>query len=465
MIAAREHFHPVKPIEATLPALHRVGTPRKARAFAKFLVLVFIVTPFALLFLPWQQTVQGRGRVIAYDPAQRAQFVTARVSGQIGKWYVKETDRVKKGQILVDMVDNDPLLLARLEQQRHEIERRRAALERRALARNRVIQAQEKARETAVEAQRASAEAAEKQLKVLDARLKAEKAVYDLAKLRYEMFAKLRMNPLGGLESELNEADARMQMLRSDANIENIRYEIERAKEMVLNAKSLVARVDADGQAQVEASQDTLQSILESIANTDRDLHEITIRIEKQKAQRVIAPTDGTIQRIDPSASQEGQYVKESQQLAVIVPDATDPYVELLIDGVDAPLIIRDPETGEYPMVRLQFEGWPALQFAGWPSVSIGTFGGRIMRIDPTDNGQGQFRVLVAPEKYFIDDDWPDKEFLRQGNQAIGWVMLRQVSLGYELWRRLNGFPPVVAPSEPKTSGKDDKVVKSPGKK
>ena len=26
---------------------------------------------------------------------------------------------------------------------------------------------------------------------------------------------------------------------------------------------------------------------------------------------------------------------------------------------------------------------------------------------------------------------------------AKGWVLLGQVSLGYELWRRLNGFPPL----------------------
>jgi hypothetical protein len=34
--------------------------------------------------------------------------------------------------------------------------------------------------------------------------------------------------------------------------------------------------------------------------------------------------------------------------------------------------------------------------------------------------------------------------------QARGWVLLRQVPLGFELWRRLNAFPPVVAPDEPK---------------
>jgi hypothetical protein len=39
--------------------------------------------------------------------------------------------------------------------------------------------------------------------------------------------------------------------------------------------------------------------------------------------------------------------------------------------------------------------------------------------------------------------------------------MLQQVPLGYELWRQLNGFPPVVAEDEPeKKSDKDGKGKK-----
>jgi len=34
--------------------------------------------------------------------------------------------------------------------------------------------------------------------------------------------------------------------------------------------------------------------------------------------------------------------------------------------------------------------------------------------------------------------------------RANGWVLLNQVTLGFELWRKLNGFPPSVAGGEPK---------------
>jgi hypothetical protein len=57
-------------------------------------------------------------------------------------------------------------------------------------------------------------------------------------------------------------------------------------------------------------------------------------------------------------------------------------------------------------------------------------------------------------------DTWPDQQMLRQGNQAIGWVFLNRVPLGYEVWRRLNGFPPVLAPPSKESGGKESKPPK-----
>jgi hypothetical protein len=100
--------------------------------------------------------------------------------------------------------------------------------------------------------------------------------------------------------------------------------------------------------------------------------------------------------------------------------------------------------------VRLQFEGWPAVQFVGWPSVARGTFGGEVVLIDPTDDGTGRFRVLVAPRPDVVNDgtevvEWPGPRWLRQGVQVNGWVLLNRVPLWYEIWRQLNGFPPALA--------------------
>ena len=134
---------------------------------------------------------------------------------------------------------------------------------------------------------------------------------------------------------------------------------------------------------------------------------------------------------------ERGQTVKEGDALFTIVPDSSEHAVELWISGNDTPLVTP----GDH--VRLQFEGWPALQFAGWPSVAVGTFGGQVVAVDATDDGTGKFRLQVRPDP--DDVPWPSERFLRQGVRANGWVMLSQVPLWYEVWRQLNGFPPVVA--------------------
>ena len=91
----------------------------------------------------------------------------------------------------------------------------------------------------------------------------------------------------------------------------------------------------------------------------------------------------------------------------------------------------------------------------GWPSVAVGTFGGKVNRIFPTDDGKGNFRVLVSPHKTTkSDSDWPDDRYLRQGVRANGWVLLKEVPLGYEIWRQLNGFPPTVDDQPDKEQGK-----------
>jgi hypothetical protein len=52
------------------------------------------------------------------------------------------------------------------------------------------------------------------------------------------------------------------------------------------------------------------------------------------------------------------------------------------------------------------------------------------------------------------DEPWPSGAFLRQGVRVNGWVFLDRVKLGYELWRRFNGFPPVVGTEEPASKEK-----------
>jgi multidrug efflux pump subunit AcrA (membrane-fusion protein) len=185
-------------------------------------------------------------------------------------------------------------------------------------------------------------------------------------------------------------------------------------------------------------------------ANSRAELARIDVRLARQTTQFVKAPRNGVILR---RVSGEGSVlVKAGESLATIVPETESRAVELWIDGNDIALV------NEGQAVRIQFEGWPALQFSGWPSVAVGTFGGRVAIVDAADSGDGRFRILITPDGV---DPWPNSHYLRQGILANGWILLNRVKLGYELWRRFNGFPPTLENPPPFYSKKkEDKKSK-----
>lgn len=404
---------------------------------------------------------------MAYAPTERKQVVTALVSGQVKKWYVVEGSKVKVGEAIVDIEDNDPELSDRLEAQRKFLLSRRAAAQEEIAEQKRTVEAQEKALAASVGAAKANREAALMLVDVARQTRKNNEFAATFEQRRFEMFDRLfKDKQFGGLESELNRDEAKMRADRAATDVKRAEAEVKRAEATVITSDSLVLQAEATGLSGVATAHRDLRRAEQNLFSVERELQDIENRIERFKARFVKAPCDGTVFRVAAGA-QMGQFVKEGDELAVIVPDTTDRVVELFVDGVDAPLIVAHMEaTGRGPHVRLQFEGWPAVQFTGWPAVATGTFGGRVRQIDPTDDGNGRFRILAEPEEMYDEDVWPDLHYLRQGNQAVGWVFLNRVTLGYELWRQFNGFPPVVAPKAPdqdKKDGSKPPKVKTPG--
>lgn len=106
--------------------------------------------------------------------------------------------------------------------------------------------------------------------------------------------------------------------------------------------------------------------------------------------------------------------------------------VEMYIRPIDLPLL----EKGQ--SVLIQFDGWPAVVFSGWPNSSYGTFEGRVSAIDNFISPNGMYRVLVVPDP--AGHPWP--QALRVGAGTTNILLLKDVLVGYELWRKINGFPP-----------------------
>ena len=72
--------------------------------FISFFIFLFMLL---FLFLPWQQTVKGKGIISAYDPTQRPYSISATIDGFIDEFHVEENQFVKKGELLFTMVDLD----------------------------------------------------------------------------------------------------------------------------------------------------------------------------------------------------------------------------------------------------------------------------------------------------------------------------------------------------------------------
>lgn len=155
-------------------------------------------------------------------------------------------------------------------------------------------------------------------------------------------------------------------------------------------------------------------------------------RYSRQSNQVIRAPENGFVLRLKAGAGTV--VVAEGEGLAEFVPEGEDLAAEVHIKGMDLPLVRIGAK------VRLQFEGWPAVQFSGWPSVAVGTFGGRVVMVDPTAGTDGRFRVIIARGK----ERWPESRFIRQGTRLNSWILLNNVPLGFELWRQFNGFPPSI---------------------
>lgn len=417
-------------------ALHNVQAPRVVRVLARLLVILLVVTVAALTLTPWQQNIAGSGRVVAFSPGERLQHVEAPVDGRIARWHVVEGSQVRRGDPIVDLSDIDASIMERLRQERdavtrtiHESETRTRALD------DRIIGLVETL-ESSVTAAGLREEMARDRVVAAEQGLTAARAAKVTADLNLQRQRALMAK---GLTSTRNVELAELESATRHAEVDRATATLNASRAEAASLAAELVRTRADAKARIDEARASLASANSDVAKARAELAKLDVRIARQETQRVLAPVDGTVQRV--LARQSGELLKAGAPLAQLVPASSRDVVELWVDGNDMPMVLPG-----HP-VRLQFEGWPALQFSGWPSIAVGTFGGRVILVDPADNGLGKFRVLVEPDPE--DEPWPSQRFLRQGVQANGWVLLNIVPLGYELWRQFNGFPPVLSPSEP----------------
>lgn len=388
----------------------------------RYIVIGLLVAAFGSLFLPWQQSVRGQGQLTALDPSERPQTVPAVIGGRINEWLVAEGQLVKRGTVIARMSEAKDVYLDPETPKRYR--------------------EQLTAKRDAVQAKRGKVSALDSQLQALELQREAsiEKAQNELALKEAAVAAAVADSSVAADQERRREVlhkeglaslnDLQSSRLKTQQAIAKL---VEKVRD-VSSARAQLRFADAEYADKIAKSQSERSATLSEVSEGEGDIAKLQNAVGNIDARTALyeikAPQDGYVVRA--LRAGVGEQVKEGDPIVSVMPANPRLAVALDVSATDAPLV----QTGS--KVRLEFDGWPALQFSGWPSASTGTFGGTVSVVDQVAGATGKYRVLVVPDT--ADSAWPLQ--VRQGTGVRGWAMLSEVKLGYELWRRLNGFPP-----------------------
>lgn len=407
-----------------------LGAADSGRIVSRWLIGILIVLVI-ILFLPWQQNVQGEGLVTALSPSDRPQQLQTRIDGRIEAWFVSEGQYVKKGDSIV-----------RISEIKEEY------LNPNVLP---LTQQQQQAKESAIGEKLNKASALEQQIAQLEQQRDFKLQQTQNKLLQYQ--AEVR-------QASLEDSVARDQLRRRERlfrdslglvsvnDLQTFQIRAQSATAKLVEKQQMLAITQTDlqsvpaeyGEKIAKARSDRAATLAEvsegrsEVAKLKDKVGSLTLR---NSFYVIEAPQDGYVVRA--TRAGQGEIVKAGEPIVSIQPARPRKAVELYVKPMDVALL----KPGRH--VRVFFDGWPALQISGWPQVAVGTFGAQVAVIDQFPSTDGRFRVLLIPDTTH-DADWPAQ--LRLGTGAEGWAMLDNVTVGWELWRQLNGFPLSIKPGD-----------------
>lgn len=415
-------------------AVQKVSHKRHYKYFNRFLK-VFAISAVITLFLPWTQNISGNGYLTTLKPDQRPQTIQSPIPGKIEKWYVKEGDFVSKGDtiLFVSEIKNeyfDPNLVARTGQQIKaksmsvtSYEGKVKALENQAAA---------LVNERSLKLQQAKNKLLQSKLKVQSDSInfEAAKTNITIAERQYNRVVQLEKE---GLKALTDVEEKRLKLQETQAKLISQENKLLASKNEIINAQVEINRIRAEYTDKISKSQSdrfTAQSNqFDAEAQVTKLENQYTNYEMRNDLYYIKAPQSGYINKA--LRSGVGETFKEGDKLVSIMPSVYDLAVETYVKPLDLPLV----HIGE--KIRIQFDGWPAIIFSGWPNVSYGTYGGKVVAIETFISDNGKYRILIAPDP--DDHEWPK---IQIGSGANTMALLEDVPIWFELWRKLNGFPP-----------------------
>ena len=423
------------PVFKTLDVLQAVER-KQSKKVVRRISIASLILMIVIAFLPWTQNIRTDGRVTTLKPDQRPQTINSVIGGRIENWYVQEGDFVKKGDTIAFISEIkdayfDPELLKRTKDQVKLKESTAESYENKVNALNQ--QAEALTNQLKLKLQQAKN-------KVLQAELKVENdsITYEASRVNYATATRQynRADSLftDGLKSRTDRENKDVKAQQAKA------YEIEARNKWLTSKNELInANVELNN---IKAKYDTdvakIQSDIFTAMSSQFDSEALVTKLKNQYANYeyrqgmyyILAPQDGYVTNLISNGI--GETIKEGSPIVNIVPTNYSLAVELYVEPIDLPLLQVGQE------VRILFDGWPAIVFSGWPNTSYGTYSGLVYGIDMFLGSNGKYRILVQPNPN--EAPWP--EALRYGSGTNNMILLEDVFIGYEIWRKINGFPP-----------------------
>ncbi|MBP8243545.1 MAG: HlyD family efflux transporter periplasmic adaptor subunit, partial [Chitinophagaceae bacterium] len=353
---------------------------------------IFII----FLFLPWTQNIRAKGSVTTLYQDQRPQQVNTIIGGRVMKWYIKEGDYVKAGDTLIQLseVKTDYLDPNLLDRTKDQLSGKQMSVE---YYKNKVDitgqqinainnglqlklnQLMNKLGQLNLKVQADSAEsvAAGNDFNIASIQYNRQKAMYDSGLVSLTQLEQRNQQFQNAMAKKIS-AENKLANSKQDLTITRIEMS-------ALQQENLEKVAKAQGDQYQSLTQ--IASGQADIAKLENQFASYTIR---NGMYYVLATQSGQVVKAQKAGI--GEFVKDGDMIAEIVPDKIKYAVEMFVRPLDLPLLAPGQK------VRFMFDGFPAIVFSGWPKASSGTFGGEIVAIESNVSMNGKFRVLVKED-------------------------------------------------------------------
>jgi len=416
-------------------SLKKVEKKRSGKVFMRLVYLlgaVFLIS----LFLPWTQNIRSAGVVTTLKPNQRPQTVHSVIGGRIEEWFVMEGDFVSKGDTILfisEIKDKyfDPDLLQRTDEQLKSNEQSANSYEDKVGALENQIEALLETSKLKAQQARNMYRQAKLKITTDSTTFQAKQLNYQVAKKQFDRMVELHNQ---GLKSLTILENRRLKMQKASAEAVDSENKLLISQNELINAKVELSSVQAQFRDKIAKSESEKFTAMSNMYNAHVKVTKLKNSYMNYSVRSglyyITASQDGYITKAFQFGI--GEIIKEGTEIVSIMPADYELAVEMYVDPVNLPLVKKGEQ------VNIQFDGWPAIVFSGWPNISQGTYSGRVYAIDNFISDNGQYRVLVQPDK--LEHEWP--EALRVGGGTSSLLLLKNVPIWYELWRNFNGFPP-----------------------